>query len=200
MVAQEVPEWKQQVDVVCKSWCCSAGGVDRWKRLWVRLAWWLVDAPIVTCAPQPWALLLCSQALGKAPTFGIRDNRSIKDQRESLPIFKLREQLIQAVHDNQVGYLKLSADCLGPCTVGLRADDPGRARQPGGWLLGAGCSLVDSCGLESNRKACACHGATFLEAPRLCVPQLPVVIRGTAPRSAAGSPLCCLPPLHRCWW
>ncbi|KAL4424788.1 hypothetical protein ABPG77_000828 [Micractinium sp. CCAP 211/92] len=42
------------------------------------------------------------QALGKAPTFGIRDNRSIKDQRESLPIFKLREQLIQAVHDNQV--------------------------------------------------------------------------------------------------
>jgi len=43
------------------------------------------------------------QALGKAPTFGIRDSRSIKDQRESLPIFKLREQLIQAVHDNQVG-------------------------------------------------------------------------------------------------
>ena len=43
------------------------------------------------------------QALGKAPTFGIRDNRSIKDQRESLPIFKLREQLVQAVMDNQVG-------------------------------------------------------------------------------------------------
>ncbi|GAB4818027.1 hypothetical protein N2152v2_005073 [Parachlorella kessleri] len=42
------------------------------------------------------------EALGKAPTFGIRDNRSIKEQRESLPIFKLREQLIQAVHDNQV--------------------------------------------------------------------------------------------------
>ena len=42
------------------------------------------------------------QALGKAPTFGIRDSRSIKDQRESLPIYKLREQLVQAVHDNQV--------------------------------------------------------------------------------------------------
>ncbi len=42
------------------------------------------------------------EALGKAPTFGIRDSRSIKDQRESLPIYKLREQLIQAVHDNQV--------------------------------------------------------------------------------------------------
>lgn len=41
-------------------------------------------------------------ALGKAPTFGLRDTRSIKDQRESLPIFKLRDQLIQAVHDNQV--------------------------------------------------------------------------------------------------
>ncbi len=46
------------------------------------------------------------QALGKAPTFGIRDNRSIKDQRESLPIFKLREQLIQAVDDNQVGFYR----------------------------------------------------------------------------------------------
>lgn len=44
------------------------------------------------CAPQ---------ALGKAPTFGIRDSRSIKDQRESLPIYKLRDQLIQAVDDNQ---------------------------------------------------------------------------------------------------
>lgn len=42
------------------------------------------------------------QALGKAPTFGIRDTRSIKDQRESLPIYKLREQLVQAVQDNQV--------------------------------------------------------------------------------------------------
>lgn len=41
-------------------------------------------------------------ALGKAPTFGIRDNRSIKDQRESLPIFKLRDPLVQAVVDNQV--------------------------------------------------------------------------------------------------
>jgi ATP-dependent RNA helicase DHX8/PRP22 len=43
------------------------------------------------------------QALGKAPTFGIRDIRSIKEQRESLPIYKLRDQLVQAVHDNQVG-------------------------------------------------------------------------------------------------
>jgi ATP-dependent RNA helicase DHX8/PRP22 len=41
-------------------------------------------------------------ALGKAPTFGIRDNRSIKEQRESLPIHKLKEQLVQAVADNQV--------------------------------------------------------------------------------------------------
>ena len=28
--------------------------------------------------------------------------RSIKDQREDLPIFKLKQQLIAAVHDNQV--------------------------------------------------------------------------------------------------
>lgn len=41
-------------------------------------------------------------ALGKAPTFGIKDNRSIKEQRESLPIFKLREALLSAVAENQV--------------------------------------------------------------------------------------------------
>lgn len=43
-----------------------------------------------------------SKAFGKAPTFGIKDSRSIKEQRESLPIFKLRDELVQAVHDNQV--------------------------------------------------------------------------------------------------
>eukprot|EP00890_Picochlorum_soloecismus_P002612 jgi/Picsp_1/3351/NSC_06189-R1_probable pre-mrna-splicing factor atp-dependent rna helicase-like len=41
-------------------------------------------------------------ALGKAPTFGIQDSRSIKEQRESLPIYSLREALLAAVHDNQV--------------------------------------------------------------------------------------------------
>ena len=41
-------------------------------------------------------------AMGKAPTFGINDARTMKEQRESLPIFKLRDQLVQAVHDNQV--------------------------------------------------------------------------------------------------
>ena len=42
-----------------------------------------------------------TKALGKAPTFGMRDTRSIKEQRESLPIFKLREELIRAVDENQ---------------------------------------------------------------------------------------------------
>lgn len=42
------------------------------------------------------------QSLRKAPAFGIHDSRSIKDQRESLPIYKLKAQLIQAIHDNQV--------------------------------------------------------------------------------------------------
>lgn len=35
------------------------------------------------------------KALGKAPTYGQRDTRSIKEQRESLPIFKLRDQLVE---------------------------------------------------------------------------------------------------------
>ena len=40
--------------------------------------------------------------MGKAVTYGIKDARSIKDQRENLPIFKLKQQLIAAGHDNPV--------------------------------------------------------------------------------------------------
>jgi ATP-dependent RNA helicase DHX8/PRP22 len=40
-------------------------------------------------------------ALGKATTYGMSDARSMKDQRESLPIYKLKDQLVQAVNDNQ---------------------------------------------------------------------------------------------------
>ncbi|PNW79554.1 hypothetical protein CHLRE_08g358563v5 [Chlamydomonas reinhardtii] len=41
-------------------------------------------------------------AMGKAISYGMQDARSIKEQRESLPIFKLKQQLIEAVRDNQV--------------------------------------------------------------------------------------------------
>lgn len=38
---------------------------------------------------------------GKA-TYGRRTTMSIKEQRESLPIFGLKTALIQAIHDNQI--------------------------------------------------------------------------------------------------
>ncbi|KAI7988383.1 putative pre-mRNA-splicing factor ATP-dependent RNA helicase DEAH5 [Camellia lanceoleosa] len=41
-------------------------------------------------------------AFGKALTFGQRSKLSIQEQRRNLPIFKLKNELIQAVHDNQV--------------------------------------------------------------------------------------------------
>lgn len=43
----------------------------------------------------------------QAPTFGIKDSRSILEQRQSLPIYKLKDQLVQAVIDNQVCVLLL---------------------------------------------------------------------------------------------
>ena len=43
-----------------------------------------------------------AKALGKAPTFGKVDVRSIKDQRESLPVHEHRAQIISAVSGNQV--------------------------------------------------------------------------------------------------
>ena len=42
------------------------------------------------------------EAFGKAPTFGQKSSLPMQAQRESLPIFKLRYELIQAVNDNQV--------------------------------------------------------------------------------------------------
>jgi ATP-dependent RNA helicase DHX8/PRP22 len=41
-------------------------------------------------------------AYGKALTFGQRSKLSIQEQRQSLPIYRLKKELIQAVHDNQV--------------------------------------------------------------------------------------------------
>ncbi|KAI4336801.1 hypothetical protein L6164_015282 [Bauhinia variegata] len=41
-------------------------------------------------------------AYGKSITFGRRSKLSIQEQRQSLPIYKLKKELIQAVHDNQV--------------------------------------------------------------------------------------------------
>mmetsp|Transcript_16963 Transcript_16963/g.59326 ORF Transcript_16963/g.59326 Transcript_16963/m.59326 type:complete len:1166 (+) Transcript_16963:153-3650(+) len=40
--------------------------------------------------------------IGKSVSFGQKSNKPIKDQREGLPIFKLRNELLQAIHDNQV--------------------------------------------------------------------------------------------------
>ncbi|KAF6142013.1 hypothetical protein GIB67_037981 [Kingdonia uniflora] len=41
-------------------------------------------------------------AYGPATTFGQRSKLSIQEQRQSLPIYKLKKELVQAVHDNQV--------------------------------------------------------------------------------------------------
>ncbi|EYU27319.1 hypothetical protein ABFS82_10G087300 [Erythranthe guttata] len=41
-------------------------------------------------------------AYGKALTFGQRSKLSLQEQRQSLPIYKLKKELVQACHDNQV--------------------------------------------------------------------------------------------------
>mmetsp|Transcript_15866 Transcript_15866/g.35547 ORF Transcript_15866/g.35547 Transcript_15866/m.35547 type:complete len:1098 (-) Transcript_15866:65-3358(-) len=40
--------------------------------------------------------------IGKSVSYGQKSTKSIKEQRESLPIYKLRDELLQAIHDNQV--------------------------------------------------------------------------------------------------
>ncbi|CAE7939406.1 unnamed protein product [Symbiodinium sp. KB8] len=40
--------------------------------------------------------------IGKSVSYGQKSVKPIKEQRESLPIFKLRNELLQAIHDNKV--------------------------------------------------------------------------------------------------
>jgi len=40
--------------------------------------------------------------MDKAPRLGQKTRGSIRDQRESLPIYKLKKELLQAIHDNQI--------------------------------------------------------------------------------------------------
>eukprot|EP00929_Paragymnodinium_shiwhaense_P002801 TRINITY_DN103095_c0_g1_i1.p1 TRINITY_DN103095_c0_g1~~TRINITY_DN103095_c0_g1_i1.p1 ORF type:complete len:1156 (-),score=318.59 TRINITY_DN103095_c0_g1_i1:110-3577(-) len=40
--------------------------------------------------------------IGKSVSYGQKSNKPIKEQRESLPIFKLRNELLKAIHDNPV--------------------------------------------------------------------------------------------------
>mmetsp|Transcript_99412 Transcript_99412/g.157271 ORF Transcript_99412/g.157271 Transcript_99412/m.157271 type:complete len:1157 (-) Transcript_99412:12-3482(-) len=40
--------------------------------------------------------------IGKSVSYGQKSTKPIKEQREGLPIFKLRNELLQAIHDNQV--------------------------------------------------------------------------------------------------
>eukprot|EP00878_Enallax_costatus_P035553 GHUV01039707.1.p1 GENE.GHUV01039707.1~~GHUV01039707.1.p1 ORF type:complete len:188 (-),score=34.95 GHUV01039707.1:269-784(-) len=74
-------------------------------------------------------------ALGKAPTFGIQDSRSILEQRQSLPIYKLKDQLVQAVLDNQVWVHDMLWGCLLLYCVTLVGRDLARG-------LCAFCSLL----------------------------------------------------------
>ncbi|TIB74039.1 putative pre-mRNA splicing factor [Wallemia mellicola] len=56
------------------------------------------DQPVKATIAPGWK----QKTFNKATTYGKITDKTIKEQRESLPIYKLREQLVQAVRENQV--------------------------------------------------------------------------------------------------
>lgn len=50
--------------------------------------------------------------LGKNPTYGKITNLSILEQRQSLPIYQLREELLKAIDENQVR-MRTMCCCVG---------------------------------------------------------------------------------------
>ena len=82
------------------------------------------------------------KAMGKAPTFGMHDARSIKEQRESLPIFKLRDQLVAAVAQNQ-------------CLVVIGETGSGKTTQMTQYLADAGYTSRGRIGCTQPRRVAA---------------------------------------------
>ena len=101
-----------------------------------------------------------TKALGKAPTFGFSDVRPIKEQRESLPIFKLRDQLIQAVTENQVRGPTAQHASLPAALRPAGQPQPGRACSQAVGADGLGTSTSAHCCLHPNPK---CESMDWLD-------------------------------------
>ena len=79
---------------------------------------------------------------GSKGSFGKKTNLSITEQRESLPIFKLRDELIKAVHDNQI-------------IVVIGETGSGKTTQITQYLAEAGYSSLGKIGCTQPRRVAA---------------------------------------------
>jgi hypothetical protein len=91
------------------------------------------------------------KALGKAPTYGIKDARPITEQRQSLPIFKLKEQLLQAVHDHKVRAARRGCRGRGRWGRAGPARRPGGAGRQGAGAPACACAAVSRARLGPHR-------------------------------------------------
>ena len=82
------------------------------------------------------------QAFGNAPQFGQKQKGSIMEQRQSLPVYKLREQLIRAMMDNQ-------------CLVVIGETGSGKTTQMTQYLAEAGFTSKGVIGCTQPRRVAA---------------------------------------------
>ncbi|RZC87963.1 hypothetical protein C5167_004142 [Papaver somniferum] len=81
-------------------------------------------------------------AYGKALTFGQRSKLSLQEQRQNLPIYKLKKELVQAVHDNQV-------------LVVIGETGSGKTTQVTQYLAEAGYTTIGKIGCTQPRRVAA---------------------------------------------
>lgn len=130
----------------------------------------------------------------QAPTFGIKDSRSILEQRQSLPIYKLKDQLVQAIIDNQVGPEPTSLH-MCTCTVtAVRAALPDAVHNMLATCWSSLC-LLCSASLPTCCPATVLGGGDHswpCADPRCVLVVCACVCAASRALCAAG---CC-----RCWW
>merc|ERR1719161_480909 len=80
--------------------------------------------------------------IGKAVSMGQKSNRPIKEQREGLPIFRLRNELLQAIHDNQ-------------CLVVIGETGSGKTTQMTQYMAEAGYTSRGMIGCTQPRRVAA---------------------------------------------
>lgn len=135
--------------------------------------WYAFDCFKLMCSEQLFNRSTHVFAAGGKATYGRRTNMSILDQRKSLPIYALKDQLIKAVMDNQI-------------LIVIGETGSGKTTQMTQYMVEAGLAKRHKIGCTQPRRVAAtsvakrvaeefgCRLGSEVSLEYICLPFLPV--------------------------